>query len=238
MHGREIDDAVGEDPAHRGPCGDAQPMVADRRTVTCLAEQVHARGVAEAQARQVEPDDAGGVGLGLANHAFEARGGGEVELAGGDDAGALVYDFDTEFEWGAVKHVYSIHDMKVAYLDSRIKLDFSVQAGRFHGVTPSFSFLTNHGLALLCIASDPRSRMRDIAQSLDITERAAQRIVGDLVGAGYVTRTREGRRNAYTVRFDLPAAVPLARDLQIGALLNVLVPADASSPRRDQIQAA
>jgi predicted transcriptional regulator len=87
---------------------------------------------------------------------------------------------------------------------------------------PPFSFLTNHGLALLCISQDPNSRMRDIAASLDITERATQRIVGDLVEAGYIERERTGRRNAYTVKRDLAAGVPLTRDVEIGALLDVL----------------
>lgn len=88
---------------------------------------------------------------------------------------------------------------------------------------PTFSFLTNHGLALLVIAHDPRARMREIAADLDITERAAQRIVGDLVDAGYVNRTREGRRNVYTVRGDRPLSLSRARKLQVGDLLEVLV---------------
>ena len=68
---------------------------------------------------------------------------------------------------------------------------------------PPFAFLTNHGLALLSIAEDPHIRMRDIAATIEITERAAQRIVSDLITAGYVDRTRNGRRNEYTVRTDL-----------------------------------
>lgn len=86
----------------------------------------------------------------------------------------------------------------------------------------AFSFLTNHGLALVAIAHDPRSRMRDIAAELDITERAAQRIVGELCAAGYVTRTREGRRNVYTVETGQPVALAGARKLQVGDLLEVL----------------
>jgi DNA-binding MarR family transcriptional regulator len=86
----------------------------------------------------------------------------------------------------------------------------------------SFSFLTNHGLALVVIAQDPRARMRDIAADLGITERATQRIIGELVDAGYVTRSREGRRNAYTVRTDLPIALSGPRKLQVGDLLDVL----------------
>jgi hypothetical protein len=105
-------------------------------------------------------------------------------------------------------------------------------------VSQPFSFLTNHGLVLLCIAEDPRVRMRDVARIVDITERAAQRIVADLVGAGYVSRTREGRRNSYTVRTDLPVALPADRDIDLNSLLRVLLPGDASNQRRDLIDTA
>jgi MarR family len=101
---------------------------------------------------------------------------------------------------------------------------------------PPFSFLTNHGLVLLCIADDPRVRMRDIARTIDITERAAQRIVADLVGTGYVSRTRHGRRNTYTVRTDLPVVLPADRDVDLNSLLRVLLPGISSSDRRDIIE--
>ena len=97
---------------------------------------------------------------------------------------------------------------------------------------PPFSFLTNHGLVLLCIAEDPRQRMRDIATHIDITERAAQRIVADLIGAGYLIRTREGRRNSYTVKTDLPIGLPAQRDVVLSSLLDALLPARSSSERR------
>jgi predicted transcriptional regulator len=98
-----------------------------------------------------------------------------------------------------------------------------------------FSFLSNHGLVLLCIAHDPSARMRDIAAAVDITERAAQRIVAELIEFGYVTRMREGRRNRYTVRVDLPVALPTARDVDLGSLLSVLVPAGSTDERRDLV---
>ena len=101
-----------------------------------------------------------------------------------------------------------------------------------------FSFLSNHGLVLLCIAHDPRSRMRDVASAVDITERAAQRIVAELIKYGYVTRTREGRRNHYTVRTDLRLALPTRRDLDLGSLLTVLVPAGSSDDRRERVSAS
>ena len=87
---------------------------------------------------------------------------------------------------------------------------------------PEFAFLTSHGKTLLLIASDPRIRMRDIAALLNVTERATQRIVADLARAGYIDREREGRRNFYTVRTDLPLGLPIQRDVDIGALVAVL----------------
>jgi hypothetical protein len=98
-----------------------------------------------------------------------------------------------------------------------------------------FSFLTNHGLAMLCIAEDPHARMRDIAAKVDITERAAQRIVSDLITAGYVGRRRVGRRNEYSIRTDLRFSLPDQRDVELGSLLSVLMPSGASDERRTRM---
>jgi hypothetical protein len=94
---------------------------------------------------------------------------------------------------------------------------------------PPFAFLTNHGLVLLSIAEDPTARIRDLAATVDITERAAQRIVSDLIDAGYVDRKRVGRRNEYTVRLDLPISLPAQRDVDLESLLTVLLPARPSA---------
>ena len=92
---------------------------------------------------------------------------------------------------------------------------------------PPFSFLTNHAMTLLAIARDPKARVRDIADQVGITERAAQRLVGELCDAGYVDRKRMGRRNEYTINPDAPIGTAIARDLQVGELLGVLVPPSA-----------
>ena len=125
----------------------------------------------------------------------------------------------------------------VLFRQSVIVFSESRSSMLFSCVAP-FSFLSNHGLVLLCIAHDPRSRMRDVAAAVDITERAAQRIVAELIEYGYVTRTREGRRNRYTVRADLPVALPTRRDVDLGSLLNVLVPVGSSDERRERVSAA
>ena len=85
-----------------------------------------------------------------------------------------------------------------------------------------FAFLTNHGKTLLVIARDRRIRTRDIAARLDITERATQSIVADLARAGYIERSRVGRRNLYTVKTDAPLGLPVQRDIDIGSLIALL----------------
>ena len=87
---------------------------------------------------------------------------------------------------------------------------------------PSWTFLTNHAHVLNCIAADPDTRLRDVAVRVGITERAAQLILADLVEAGYVTRTRVGRRNHYQIHDDIPLRHPIEREHQIGVLLDAL----------------
>jgi DNA-binding MarR family transcriptional regulator len=82
--------------------------------------------------------------------------------------------------------------------------------------------VTNHTQVLLCIARDPDIRLRDIATHIGITERAAQRILADLVEAGYVQRQREGRRNRYTVNPDLRMRHPAQAGHDVGEMLDLL----------------
>jgi Mn-dependent DtxR family transcriptional regulator len=92
-----------------------------------------------------------------------------------------------------------------------------------------WSFLTNHGRALVFIASDPNARLRDIAAALDITERTAFGIVVDLADAGYLVKEKEGRRNRYEVQGHLPLPETMNHQRTIGEVLDLLV---AASPRR------
>jgi IclR helix-turn-helix domain len=87
---------------------------------------------------------------------------------------------------------------------------------------PHWTFLTRHAQVLLCIAGDPGMRLRDIGDQVGITERAAHRIVGELIADGYLSRERQGRRNHYTLRPQLPLPDPVARDQKVGDLLAVL----------------
>lgn len=65
-----------------------------------------------------------------------------------------------------------------------------------------WTFLTNHGHVLVCLAGDPNVLLRDVAARIGITERAVQQIVADLEAAEVITRHRIGRRNQYVVQRD------------------------------------
>ena len=91
------------------------------------------------------------------------------------------------------------------------------------------ALLTNHARALLRIAEEPGIRLRDVAACLDVTERAAHRIVCDLEEAGYLTRHRVGRRNHYEVHAERPVGDPIAGELPVGELLAPLLAAKASA---------
>ena len=85
-----------------------------------------------------------------------------------------------------------------------------------------WTFLSNHGRTLLCIAHNPEVRLRDIAANLDLSERRAHGIVNDLAEAGYIVKVREGRRNRYEIQHHLPLPETLDRDEAIGDVLAVL----------------
>ncbi len=86
----------------------------------------------------------------------------------------------------------------------------------------NWAFLSNHGNVLLCIARDPRIRISEISDKVGIGERAAQKIVADLVADGYVVRTREGRRNRYRINPRAHLRHPLFAYQEVGSLLDAL----------------
>ena len=90
------------------------------------------------------------------------------------------------------------------------------------GTPKAWRFVTNHTQVLLCIARDPEARLRDVAETVGITERAAQRIVADLVEAGYVTRVRVGRRNSYQIDRERRMRHPSQVEHEVGELLDLL----------------
>ena len=86
-----------------------------------------------------------------------------------------------------------------------------------------WTFLTNHSHVLLCLVQDREARMRDVAEKVGITERAVQRIVSELEAAGYVTRTREGRRNTYEVDGTLPLRHAVEGHQTLNSLIRLIL---------------
>lgn len=97
-----------------------------------------------------------------------------------------------------------------------------------------WSFFTNHARVLICIARDPGIRLRDLAATIDVTERSAYGMVTDLVNAGYVTKEKDGRRNLYRVEAQLPLPEPIGRERTIGEVLGLLLDVDARTRPRQR----
>jgi hypothetical protein len=86
----------------------------------------------------------------------------------------------------------------------------------------SWTLLTGHGHVLVEITRNPDARIRDISPVVGLTERTVQAIVADLEAAGYLTRTRVGRRTRYTVNPDSPFRHQAQDGLRVGPLLDQL----------------
>ena len=86
----------------------------------------------------------------------------------------------------------------------------------------SWTLLTGHGHVLVEIARNPEARIRDISAAAGLTERSVQAIVADLEAAGYLTRTRIGRRTIYTVNPDSQFRHSAQEGLRVGPFLDLL----------------
>jgi hypothetical protein len=106
-------------------------------------------------------------------------------------------------------------------------LDAEIE-GHADAIRPRWDVLTNHGYVLLAVAENPTARVRDLATRVGITERAAYRILADLIHAGYMTSRRNGRRNVYTVHEHLSLGHPICRSASVRGLL-LLGPAGAGA---------
>ncbi|MEM9533201.1 MAG: winged helix-turn-helix domain-containing protein [Pseudomonadota bacterium] len=86
----------------------------------------------------------------------------------------------------------------------------------------AWTFLTNHAHVLLCLGANPDTTLREVAEQVGITERAAHRIVGELESEGALTKTRTGRRNHYEIRKDFPLRHPLEQHCSVGNLMEMV----------------
>jgi hypothetical protein len=65
-----------------------------------------------------------------------------------------------------------------------------------------WGLLTNHALVLIHVIENPRSTLRQIADAVGITDRAALSILRAMEEDTVVARRKDGRRNIYTVDVD------------------------------------
>ena len=92
----------------------------------------------------------------------------------------------------------------------------------FEEMDSNWTFLTNHAHVLLALAVNPDATLREVAERVGITERAAHRIVGELEREGALTRSRDGRRNHYEIRRGFPLRHPLEQHCSVGHLLKMV----------------
>jgi len=90
----------------------------------------------------------------------------------------------------------------------------------------TWTLLTGHGHVLVEIARNPEARIRDISAVAGLTDRTVQAIVADLEAAGYITRTRTGRRTQYTVNPDSLFRHPAQDGHRVGPFLALLAAAN------------
>ena len=105
--------------------------------------------------------------------------------------------------------------------------EFHKSRGGAEAAARHWTFLSNHGHVLICLARDPEARLRDVALAVGITERAVQKIVSDLEEAGVVERLRDGRRNRYRLHPDKPLRHPIEAHRTVGTLLSTILNAAA-----------
>lgn len=86
-----------------------------------------------------------------------------------------------------------------------------------------WTFLSNYGHVLVCLARDPDVRMRDVALAVGITERAVQQIVRDLVSGKYVEKEKVGRRNRYRVVRSTHFRHELEADVSLGSFVDLVL---------------
>ncbi len=94
----------------------------------------------------------------------------------------------------------------------------------------SWTFLTNHSHVLICLARDPETRIRDLADAVGITERAVQRILAELELGGAITKVKEGRRNHYAVNTGLPLRHPVEVHCHVADILQMVKQPELRTP--------
>jgi CTP-dependent riboflavin kinase len=85
-----------------------------------------------------------------------------------------------------------------------------------------WNFITNHGLVLLYTARHPQCTTRELAATINATERTVHRVLIDLEKGGYIARERKAKGNVYQINVGLGLKHELTRHSVVADLLNLL----------------
>jgi Mn-dependent DtxR family transcriptional regulator len=86
-----------------------------------------------------------------------------------------------------------------------------------------WTFFSNYGHVLVCLAKNQDARLRDVAAEVGITERAVQKIVRDLQEASFLSVSKHGRRNRYRINRRKALRHGLESHCTVGKLLSLIV---------------
>lgn len=90
-------------------------------------------------------------------------------------------------------------------------------------IKKTWTFLTNHTHVLVVLSRNSEARIRDIADEVGITQRAVQRIIGELSRDGVLRIIKEGRRNSYHINLNTPLRHPLEKKHSLSELIELII---------------
>jgi DNA-binding MarR family transcriptional regulator len=121
---------------------------------------------------------------------------------------------------------YFAFNTRTAAMKKRRKSENENLAATSVNATPAgvagWTFLTNHSHVLLCLYRNAEITLREVAVLVGITERMVQKIVAELVEAGFLEVTKVGRRNSYEITLNKTLRHPLESHCTIGDMLKNL----------------
>jgi predicted transcriptional regulator len=85
-----------------------------------------------------------------------------------------------------------------------------------------WTFFTNHGHILFTIAINPTLPVREIASQVGITERAALKIISDLVNDEFISIKKDGRNNVYTVNLTKHLRHDIEKESTVGEIIKAV----------------
>jgi len=98
---------------------------------------------------------------------------------------------------------------------------------------PDWTFFSHYAHVLICLAENPRARLRELADKVGVTERTAMRLIDRLDQAGVVKRVRQGRRNYYQINTQGPLEHPMEARCSVERLLHSALQSDQGQNTMD-----